>query len=50
MFYKNARRPYKGETWKILCSEDKKNWRIHSEYSHACFRDEALKKLTKEAP
>lgn len=48
MKYKNGRRPYKGETWKILCSQDGKTWQVHSQYSHSCLRDEAIKMLNKK--
>lgn len=44
--YKLNRRPYKGETWKIL-ERVGDGWRVHSQYSHSCLRDEAFKKLTK---
>lgn len=44
--YKAGRRPYKGERWKILVShDDGKSWRVHSEYTHYSFQQEALKKL-----
>lgn len=47
--FKNGRRPYKGESWKIMESVDNgKTWRVHSEYTHLCLRDEAMRKLKKE--
>lgn len=43
--YKLRRRPYKGESWDIMVRDQDSPWRIHSSYSHSCFRDEAFKKL-----
>lgn len=43
--YKLRRQPYKGESWDILVKDRDSPWRIHSSYSHSCFRDEAFKKL-----
>ncbi|UYE94787.1 hypothetical protein SBP_00035 [Klebsiella phage SBP] len=43
--YKLRRRPYKGETWDIMVRSSDSPWRVHSTYTHSCFRDEAFKKL-----
>ena len=42
--YKQGRRPYSGETWKILAFVDG-CWVVHSEYSHYSFMKDALKEL-----
>lgn len=48
-YYKMRRRPYKGETWDIMVRQSDSPWRVHSSYTHSCFRDEAFKKLTGSA-